>query len=286
MTPPVLRYAAFTEQPGGGNPAGVVLDASGLDAAAMQSVAARVGYSETAFLIPDGGGAGEPKRYAVRYFTPEVEVPFCGHATIAAAVALADRDGPARVELSAPAGRLALETRADENGPTVASMLTVAPSSHPVAAADLDDALAALGWRAQELDPALPPRVVFAGARHLLLAARRRERLTALDYDYDALGQVARRLDLITVALVWREDPLTFHARNLGPSVGIVEDPATGAAAAALGGYLAEIGEIRPPARVTVLQGEDMGRPSRLLVDLEPGRAGVRVSGSAVPIPD
>ena len=286
MTPLVLRYAAVTEQPDGGNPAGVVLDASSLDAAAMQSVAARVGYSETAFLMPEGGGADEPKRYAVRYFTPEVEVPFCGHATIAAAVALADRDGPGRVELRALAGRLALETRASENAPTVASMLTVAPSSHPVSAADLDDALAALGWRIDDLDTTLPPRVVFAGARHLLLAAGRRERLTGLDYDYDALGQVARRLDLITVALVWREDSLTFHARNVGPSVGIVEDPATGAAAAALGGYLAELGAIRAPARVTVLQGEDMGRPSRLLVDLEPGRAGVLVSGSAVPIPD
>ena len=286
MTSPVLRYAAFTEQPDGGNPAGVVLDASGLDEAAMQAVAARVGYSETAFLVPETAEAQQPKRYAVRYFTPEVEVPFCGHATIAAAVALSERDGPGRVELRAPSGRLTLETRAGENGRILASMLTVAPSSHPVAAADVDEAIAALGWRIDDLDPALPPRVVFAGARHLLLAASRRERLTPLDYDYDALGRVARRLELITVALIWREDPLTFHARNLGPSVGIVEDPATGAAAAALGGYLAELGQVRPPARLSVVQGEDMGRPSRLTVDLEPGQAGVLVSGSAVPIPD
>ncbi len=285
MTAAVLRYAAFADRPDGGNPAGVVLEASGLDAAAMQAVAARVGYSETAFLFLEAAGEHALQRYAVRYFTPEVEVPFCGHATIAAAVALSDRDGPGRVELRAPAGRLALETRTGEDGRIVASMLTVTPSSHPVSAADVEEAIAALGWRIDDLDPALPPRVAFAGARHLLLAARSRERLASLNYDYDALGGVARRLELITVALVWREDPLTFHARNLGPSIGIVEDPATGAAAAALGAYLAERGEVLPPVRVTVLQGEDMGRPSRLMVDLDPSRPEVLVSGTAVRIP-
>ena len=285
MTPPVLRYAAFTDRPDGGNPAGVVLDASGLDEAAMQAVAARVGYSETAFLTPETAEGREPRHFAIRYFSPEVEVPFCGHATIAAAVALSDRDGPGRVDLRAPAGRLALETRTGEDGRITASMLTVAPSSHPVAPADVDDALAALGWRQDDLDGALPPRIAFAGARHLLLAVRRRERLARLAYDYDALGLVARRLKLITVALIWREADSTFHARNLGPSIGIVEDPATGAAAAALGGYLADLAQIAAPSRVTVIQGEDMGRPSRLTVDIDPARRGVLVSGTAVSIP-
>jgi len=77
----VLRYAAFTSDPAGGNPAGVVLDARGLDDQAMQAIAAEVGYSETAFVV-DG---------SVRYFSPKAEVPFCGHATIASAVARADR---------------------------------------------------------------------------------------------------------------------------------------------------------------------------------------------------
>ena len=286
--PRVLRYAAFSERPDGGNPAGVVLEATGMDQPAMQALAARVGYSETAFLVPEEGearNASGPPVYAVRYFTPEVEVPFCGHATIATAVALAERDGPGPVELRAPAGRLALDTRVNERGRMLATMLTVAPTSHAVATVDVDDALTALGWTADDLDPRVPPRVAFAGARHLVLAVRRRERLADLDYDYDALAEVARRLDLITVALIWREDPGTFHARNLGPSVGIAEDPATGAAAAALGGYLAELGEVVAPARLTIRQGEDMGRPSRLLVDLHPARPGVLVSGAAVRIP-
>ena len=285
--PQILRYAAFTDRPDGGNPAGVVLDARGMEDAAMQAVAARVGYSETAFLLPAGDSDGAPAGpavYAVRFFTPEVEVPFCGHATIASAAALAERDGPGPVELRAAPGRLVLDSRIGEHGRIVASMLTVAPASFEVDAGDVDDSLAALGWTRAELDSRVPPRVAFAGARHLILAARRHERLAELDYDYEALAVVGRRLDLITVALIWRQDESTIHARNLGPSVGIVEDPATGAAAAALGGYLAELGEVTPPARLTILQGEDMGRPSRLEVDLDPSRPGVLVSGSAVPI--
>src|SRR4051794_20270428 len=99
----VLRYAAFTTSPDGGNPAGVVLDAAGLDDVAMQAIAADVGYSETAFLtgpavVPAGAGRDEAdpgaRHVVVRYFSPLAEVPFCGHATIATAVAHAERHGP------------------------------------------------------------------------------------------------------------------------------------------------------------------------------------------------
>src|SRR4051794_14347881 len=96
----VLRYAAFTETPEGGNPAGVVLDARELSAEDMQRIAKEVGYSESAFVIAREAG-GE---YDVRYFSPEAEVPFCGHATIATAVALAQRDGAGPLTFYTQAG--------------------------------------------------------------------------------------------------------------------------------------------------------------------------------------
>ncbi len=92
--PEVLRYAAFTGDPRGGNPAGVVLDAAGLGDAQMLAIAADVGYSETAFITARGPQSDE---LVVRYFSPLAEVPFCGHATIATAVAWADRHGHGRL---------------------------------------------------------------------------------------------------------------------------------------------------------------------------------------------
>ena len=89
----LLRLAAFTADPAGGNPAGVWIGDELPPADEMQRIAAEVGYSETAFLAPDG--SGQPGRWRVRYFSPLAEVPFCGHATIASGVALAERDADA-----------------------------------------------------------------------------------------------------------------------------------------------------------------------------------------------
>jgi len=274
----ILRYAAFTDNPAGGNPAGVVLDASDLDEATMQAIAAEVGYSETAFVTP-----GANNTFAVRYFSLVSEVPFCGHATIAAAVAYAERHQAGELRFDTPAGRVDVRVT-DGDGP-LATLTSVPP--HVVDAADEDvaEALAALGWHAAELDPALPPRVAYAGSHHLVLAAATRERLAELDYDFARLLALMTARDWVTVALVFRRDQTTFDARNPFPTGGVVEDPATGAAAAAFGAYLRALGAINPPERLTIHQGYDLGRPSLLLVDVPVGaETGVRVSGRAVPI--
>jgi PhzF family phenazine biosynthesis protein len=269
----ILRLAAFTDDPRGGNPAGVVLDAGGLDAARMQAIAAEVGYSETAFVDGD----------AVRYFSPAIEVPFCGHATIATAVALAQRDGPGERTFRTAAGDVAVRTQAGADGTITATLTSVTPRVED--AGDVTEALAALRWAEDDLDPELPPRVAFAGARHLVLAARTRARLAELSYDFDRLKTYMSERDLTTAALVHRRDATTFHARNPFPVGGVVEDPATGAAAAAFGAYLRALELVTPPVRLTIHQGDDLGRPSLLLVDVDPDPdSGVRVSGGAVAI--
>ncbi len=127
--------------------------------------------------------------------------------------------------------------------------------------------------------------MAFAGAWHPVLAARTRARLAELDYDFERLGALMATRGWTTVALVHREHPTLFHARNPFPPGGVREDPATGAAAAALGGYLRELGLVEPPVTVTVRQGDDMGRPGVLTVDIPADPAsGISVSGSAVPI--
>lgn len=277
----ILRYTAFSADPAAGNPAGVVLDAAALDAARMLAVAAEVGYSETAFVTARDD---RQRRFRVRYFSPLAEVPFCGHATVATAVALAERIGAGDLVFDTGAGEIRVATVVDAEGVVRAELTSVPTHSRPAEDAELDAALAALGWARADLDPALPPHVAFGGVEHLVLAAATRARLADLAYDFEGLAAVMRSYGWTTVQLVWRESADRFHVRDPFPVGGVVEDPATGAAAAAFGGYLRAIGEVRAPATIRLRQGEDMGRPSELTVTVDPADPRVRVAGQAVPI--
>ncbi len=274
MSGAVQRYVAFSDDPEGGNPAGVVLDAAGLSDDRMLAIAADLGYSETAFLSGT----------SIRYFSPLAEVPFCGHATIATAVALAERDGPGEIVLDTVNGPVPVTTRRDQDGHILATLTSVPARIADLAPTDLRELLASLGWDAGDLDPALPPRVGYAGAWHPVIAAATRQRLSALDYDFDRLAALMAARDWTTIQLIWREAPTTFHSRNPFPPGRVVEDPATGAAAAALGAYLRDLQLVPLPARVTIHQGEDLGRPGLLSVDIRADRTEIQVTGTAVAI--
>ncbi|GAA2063121.1 PhzF family phenazine biosynthesis isomerase [Streptomyces albiaxialis] len=277
----VLHYTAFTTDPAGGNGAGVILDASSLDDADMVAIAAELGYSESAFLTP-GPDPADDRSYTLRFFSPKAEVDFCGHATVAAAVALGELHGEGDFGFHTSAGHVPVTVRA-EDGVLKATLTSVVPRLHDAAPADVTEALAALGWHHSELDGALPPRIAFAGVRHLVLAAATRERLADLDYDFDRLLRLMRRLDLTTVQLVWRESPTVFHVRDPFPVGGVVEDAATGAAAAAFGAYARALSLVPPTTRLTLHQGHDMGRPSLLEVDLQENDPRIHVTGAAIP---
>ncbi|MFD7031117.1 PhzF family phenazine biosynthesis protein [Streptomyces sp. NPDC059917] len=286
MTVEILRYTAFSAEPGGGNPAGVVLDAGGLDDARMLGIAAELGYSETAFLTapPEDLAAPAGRGFTVRYFSPKAEVPFCGHATVATAVALAERTGPGELVFATRAGTVPVSVTKDPDGTLRATLTSVEPHLEEIGAADLAEALAALDWPAADLDPAFPPKIAYAGARHLVLGAATRERLADLSYDFARLEALMRRLDLTTVQLVHRTAPDAFDVRNPFPVGGVVEDPATGAAAAAFGAYARELGLVPADVSLTLHQGTDMGRPGVLTVELRAGDPRVRVGGAGARI--
>ncbi|PSB38897.1 PhzF family phenazine biosynthesis protein [Aphanothece minutissima] len=268
----VLRLAAFSDGERGGNPAGVVIAETLPADSAMQGMAAEVGFSETAFAAPQGDG------WRVRYFSPAAEVPFCGHATIALGAALAERCGDGVFPLTLNQAEITVEGR--RQGERWRAALQSPPTrSAPVTPELLTAALELFGYDPGDLDPALPPAVLHGGADHLLLALRRREDLAAMRYAMEDGARLMAEAGLLTLLLVWAEGPRLFHSRNAFAVGGVYEDPATGAATAALAGHLGRLGWPHGGS-ITVVQGEDMGCRSLLEAEIPamPG-ASVRVAG-------
>ncbi|MBR1086596.1 PhzF family phenazine biosynthesis protein [Bradyrhizobium manausense] len=270
----VLPIAAFSDGNTGGNPAGVWIGDALPDAATMQTIAADVGFSETAFAAP----AGEAWR--VRYFSPAMEVPFCGHATIALGAALAHRFGDRTFELHL--NHAVISVSGQRSGNTMAAALQSPPTRSTPLAAGLRDALLDLfGYASSDLDPKLPPARIHAGADHALLALTSRQALARMAYDFERGRTLMAREGLVTVALVTSQTPRLFHARNAFAAGGVVEDPATGAAAAAFAGYLRDIGWPHGGA-IDIVQGEDMGARSLIRAEIgETKGSSIRVSGTA-----
>lgn len=270
----LFQLAAFPMGSEGGNPAGVWIGDELPPAETMQQIAADVGASETAFIAPTAGS-----RRTVRYFSPEVEVSFCGHATIASGIVLGREDGEGDYELDTSIGKVQVVAK-KRDGQMRAALRSVDTQQKAVSDGELQEALDHLRWTCDDLDPAIPAVSAYAGAWHLVLAVAAKSTLDGLDYDFEGLKAMMHRLGLTTLQLIWREDETSFHSRNPFPVGGIFEDPATGAAAAALGGYLRDAGLVQTPFSFTVLQGEAMGSPSLIEVEV-PKNGGIIVSGGA-----
>ncbi|SPF76001.1 putative isomerase YddE [Aliiroseovarius pelagivivens] len=271
----IQRIAAFSKGHEGGNPAGVVLLDTSIGEEEMVRVAAEVGYSETVFAVPlDASG----KKWRVRYFSPETEVPFCGHATIALGTVLGKQVGWGTFELTLNDAVITVDAHRSETG-VVATLTSPPTNSQAVPDALLTEVLSLFGFRQADLDDRLPPARIHGGSDHIVLLLSDRTRLAGMTYDLSLGRDVMRRLGVATIMLVVVKDDQTFVVRNAFASGGVLEDPATGAAAAAFGGYLRDRNWPHR-GRFTIRQGEDMGQPSLIGVELDntPGSP-VRVSG-------
>ncbi|RWM41202.1 PhzF family phenazine biosynthesis protein [Mesorhizobium sp.] len=270
----ILRIAAFSDGNTGGNPAGVVIGDILPDAAEMQRVAAEVGFSETAFAAPEGDG------WRVRYFSPESEVPFCGHATIALGAGLVRRFGDGIFALALNQAGITVEGFRDGSN-IVAALQSPPTRSKPAPPGLVSEMLALFGYAASDLDPAIPPALIHGGSDHFVLALRSREALAAMTYDFKHGQVLMRREGLVTILLACAETPRLFHTRNPFASGGVYEDPATGAATAAFAGYLRDL-DWPHGGSIDIVQGEDMGIRSRLHADIPPTPgSSIRVSGTA-----
>jgi PhzF family phenazine biosynthesis protein len=269
----ILSYRAFTtteSQPNSGNPAGVVIDADGLEATEMLRIAADLGFSETAFLSEI-----TPAAVRVRYFTPLDEIAFCGHATIASGVALARRGAASTVHFRTNAGDVPVDV-----SPGAATLTAVDSSVESLPKALLRELLAALRLDADDVDVSLPGAFVRGGNPHPIVFVRAGV-LDRLDHDDAAVLTLQNREGWDgTVPVVYRAAVDHFVSRNPFPRGGIREDPATGSAAASLGYYLRAGEQLPIPSTFTIEQGAETGHPSLITVNV-PAVGRVRVTGTA-----
>ena len=284
----------FTERVFGGNPLAVFPDADAVPPGMMQRIARELNLSETVFVLWDAPPEGADCR--VRIFTPASELPFAGHPTVGTAYLLAmlgrlrAEGGAARVVLGEGVGPVPVEVRM-EGGRPVFAMLSAARMPEPGPPPPAPPVVAALlGLDEAELGGSLGTAQATSGVPWLFVSVRDRAALAKARVD---AGQWERHLADAWAPHVYvvTDDAggdADLRARMFAPAMGIVEDPATGAAVTALAALLAQRDAAGDGTlRWTVEQGVEMGRASRLHLeaDVAGGRlTAVRVGGAAVAV--
>ena len=213
----IFQVDAFANRRFSGNPAAVVSMKGFPDEATMLAVAAENNLSETAFLVRDGAD------YRLRWFTPKVEVPLCGHATLASAAVVMERLEPGRNQVVFHTASGAL-TVSRANGNYVMNF-PARPSDFVEAPAGLADALGAV------------PAEVYVNAFNYLAVLDNPKRLRELSPNMPAIARMDRPGVIVTAP---GEDPYDFISRYFAPAKGVPEDPVTGAAHCMLAPYWAK----------------------------------------------
>ena len=281
---------AFTDQIFGGNPAGVVLLPEGADFPAdetMRQTAAELRYSETAFIKPLG-----ENRFRIRYFTPAAEVELCGHATIGSFHALrgmglvADGNSYINETLS---GTLEIVVDKDAILMDMAKPQAFESLDTPEQLEELYRVMGlshkGQGTVAERAEPSLLPRKVSTGLTDIMMPVADEAELEKIAPDFLALTELSRRYNVVGVhAFTVNTTDGLIHARNFAPLYDIDEEAATGTSNGALVYYLYLNGLVQLDEVYTVVQGEKMGRPSRISAQiiLKDGQPFVKVGGPAV----
>lgn len=280
MLRPFVQVDVFTAVPMAGNPLAVVLDATGLDAAAMQRFARWTNLSETTFVVPP---TAPNASYRVRIYTPMAELPFAGHPSVGTAWALLDagliKPERGRLTQECGAGLLDVHVEGDGNGRVVSVQ---APSVRrsalsPEIIEALPRAIGAIGSGVGER-----PVLSDVGARWVLLELASRAQVRALVPDLELIARLGRALRVEGVAVFSFEPelPVPVELRAFAPATGVPEDPVTGSAHAAVGDWLSTQGRLAALAgRYAASQGHAVGRDGRVHVR-SPGDGRIHIGGN------
>lgn len=270
----------FTALPFGGNPVAVFPEAQGLDDDQLQQIAREMNLSETVFVLPPTDQAAVVR---LRIFTPTQEIPFAGHPVLGTFFILAElgmisvKEPVTRVMQECNIGLFPVELHAEDGEVDRVVMTQPKPEFlGPVEETeDLYTVASALGLPKHVIaDTKWPVEVVSTGLPVMIVPVRTLTAVRSIRPDASAIMNICRRFGangIMAFTTVTVEPTATVHARMFAPSIGILEDPATGSASGALGAYLVQNGvvEVAPTTEIVVEQGYEIERPSRILVRVE-----------------
>jgi trans-2,3-dihydro-3-hydroxyanthranilate isomerase len=288
----IKHVDAFTKTPFEGNPACVVNIANGLDEKQMQFIAKEMNLSETAFVLPPTNADADLR---LRWFTPTIEVPLCGHATVAAFHSLAEdglhgmeQRGNYKFRLETKSGILPIEVIKTEDNIEVKIGLVVPEKFDRFSQYKLD-IVRILNMNLSDLEP----KMLILRTNYLFIPVRRLHVLYGLHPNYFALTNFMNQKNLQGVCVFTQETidrDSSIHMRFFAPNEGILEDPVTGSAHGALAVYMYENGLIQAKDGIGTYQAEQgdcLGRKGRVNVSLKIGEnkvESVYISGSAITI--
>ena len=269
----VEKVSAFAYENRGGNPAGVLILDEMLSEKQMLEIAKEVNYSETAFLLKQGDS------FRIRYFSPEIEIAFCGHATIASGFILGQKFGLGIYELILNDGKIQIEV-SENNNKIFTSINSVKTYTYDIEKDYIDSVLNAFSFSKNDLNEKYPIKVSFSGINNLILFVKDKKTLQEMKYDFEKVKELMINKNIVTINILWEENENLFHSRNAFAYGGVYEDPATGSAAISLGEYLRSIG-IKKSGEIEILQGFDMKQPSQLFVSFKQTlNSSIKVSGA------
>jgi trans-2,3-dihydro-3-hydroxyanthranilate isomerase len=270
----------FTVQPFGGNPVAVFPNAQGLTDFELQQIAREMNLSETVFVLPPTDEAAVVR---LRIFTPTQEIPFAGHPVLGTFYVLAQlgliavTEGVTRVMQECNIGLFPVEIHAREGQITRVVMTQPKPLflGSMDETEDLFHIAKALGLpKYQIVDTKAPVMVVSTGLPVVIVPVRALTAVRSIEPDASAIVDMCERFGtngILVYTTMTVEDHATVHTRMFAPAIGILEDPATGSASGAMGAYLVHNGlvEVGPLTEIIIEQGYEIGRPSRILVQVE-----------------
>jgi len=270
----VEKISAFSYKNEGGNPAGVYFSDEMLSDEEMLNIAKEVNYSETAFLVKQNDS------FRIRYFSPETEIAFCGHATIASGSSIGEKFGLGTYELILNDGKIQIEV-SQKNGESFTSISSMKTNSKDIDKCYINNIIEEFSFNKDDLNRDHPIKIAFSGNNHLIIFLKDKQKLQEMKYNFPKVKTLMEQENIVTISILWEENKNLYHSRNAFAYGGVIEDPATGSAAIALGEYLRDQG-YKKSGDIEILQGFDMGQPSQLFVSFtDIANSSIKVSGTS-----